>query len=96
MTGLVLVLVFLINLFIPFSSHSLQLLLLVPTSHSPSSHPPLPFSSGRLEPTSGFPPILAHQASVGLGISSPIEPRQGSPDRNSFRDTPCSSCGGPT
>jgi hypothetical protein len=59
-------------------TYSLYILLIVPLdSPSPQSFPNLSFSSEQVG-APGYPPTLALQVSVGLGISSPTETRQNS------------------
>jgi hypothetical protein len=68
----------LFNFFFTYSLYILLIsLLLVTTSHNPSSSP----SPQHDLVLPGYPPNLALQVSVRLGASSPTEARQGSPVR---------------
>ena len=61
------------------------------TAHSPLP-PQLLLREG--EALHGYQPTLAYQVAAGLGASSLIEARQGSPARGQgpIRDSPCSKC----
>lgn len=86
---------FIYSLYIPITA-----LTQVPPALSPLL-PALPLYCEKREAPSGYQPTLAHHVTEGLGASSSIEGRQGSPvmttvsiGRQQSQGQPCSNCWG--
>ena len=82
-------------MFICFYSLYIQISALPPSHSFLPSHSPSPQNSLSFSSPIGYPLILAHQVSAGLGSSSPSDVRQGNPvrrlgsiDRQQFQGQP--------